>query len=53
MTSPNIYIYICYPTTKLQSIEKLLVPKTPKKVKQMLGLTGYYHKFIPVYADLV
>ena len=29
------------------------VPKTNKEVKEMLGLTGYYWKFIPAYGDLV
>ena len=24
----------------------------PKEVRPMLGLSGYYHMFIPVYADL-
>ena len=27
-------------------------PKTPKEVKQFLGLIGYYQKFIPRFSDL-
>ena len=27
-------------------------PKTPKEVKQFLGLAGYYRKFIPRFADI-
>ena len=27
-------------------------PRTPKEVKQFLGLVGYYHKFIPRFADI-
>ena len=30
---------------KLDSIQKMLLPKTPKEVKQFLGLIGYYRKF--------
>ena len=26
-------------------------PKTPKEVKQFLGLIGYYQKFIPRFSD--
>ena len=37
---------------KLESIQKILPPKTPKEVKQFLGLTGYYHKFVPRFSDL-
>ena len=27
-------------------------PKTPKEVKQFLGLVGYYRKFVPRFADI-
>ena len=37
---------------KLDSIQKMLPPKNPKKVKQFLGLIGYYRKFIPRFSDL-
>ena len=32
---------------KLDSIQKMLPPKTPKEIKQFLGLIGYYRKFVP------
>ena len=34
---------------KLQSITKMPAPRSPKGVKQFLGLVGYYRKFIPRY----
>ena len=37
---------------KLESIQKILPPKTPKEVKQFLGLIGYYGKFVPRFSDL-
>ena len=37
---------------KLESIQKMLPPKTPKEVKQFLDLIGYYHKFIPRFSDI-
>ena len=37
---------------KLESIQKMLPPKTPKEVKQFLGLIGYYCKFVPRFSDL-
>ena len=37
---------------KLESIQKMLPPRTPKEVKQFLGLTGYYRKFVPRFSDL-
>ena len=37
---------------KLDSIQKMLPPKTPKEVKQFCGLIGYYRKFVPRFLDL-
>ena len=37
---------------KLSAIQQMPHPYTPKKVKQFLGLVGYYRKFIPCYADI-
>ena len=37
---------------KLESIQKMLPPKTPKEVKQFLGLIGYYRKFVSRFSDL-
>ena len=37
---------------KLSSIQKMLPPKTPKEIKQFLGLIGYYRKFVPRFLDL-
>ena len=41
----------CYQKS-LDSIQKMLPPKTPKEVKQFLGLIGYYRKFVPRFSDL-
>ena len=37
---------------KLNSIQKMLPPKTPKDIKQFLGLIGYNRKFVPRFSDL-
>ena len=37
---------------KLEAIHKMPHPKTPKEVKQFLGLIGYYRKFILRFSDL-
>ena len=40
------------PPEKLESIRNIPRPKTPKEVKQFLGLIGYYRKFIPRFSDI-
>ena len=37
---------------KLGSIKNMPAPRSPKEVKQFLGLAGYYHKFVPRFSDL-
>ena len=37
---------------KLSSIKKMLPPKSPKEIKQFLGIIGYYKKFVPRFSDL-
>ena len=37
---------------KLQSIQNMPKPKTPKEVKQFLGLIGYYRKFVPRFSNI-
>ena len=37
---------------KLASIKRMFPPKTPKEVKQFLGLIGYYRKFVPRFSDI-
>ena len=37
---------------KLDSIKNMPAPRTPKEVKQFLGLIGHYQKFIPKFSDM-
>ena len=37
---------------KLEAVENMPPPKTPKEVRQFLGLVGYYRKFVPKFADI-
>ena len=37
---------------KLDCLRHMPVPKDVKEIKQFLGLTGYYRKFVPRFADI-
>ena len=37
---------------KLDCIKHMPAPKNAKEIKQFLGLTGYYRKFVPRFADI-
>ena len=37
---------------KLDSIKHMPVPNSAKEITQFLGLTGYYRKFVPRFADI-
>ena len=37
---------------KLDTIKNMPAPKDTKEIKQFLGLTGYYRKFFPRFADI-
>ena len=36
----------------MEAVENMPPPKTPKEVRQFLGLVGYYRKFVPKFADI-
>jgi len=36
---------------KTAAVATCLSPKTKKEVRQFLGLTGYYRRFVPNYSD--
>ena len=38
---------------KLTAIAEMPIPRNLQEIRQVLGLTGYYRKFIPNYADIV
>ena len=38
--------------TKLDCIQHMPAPRNMKEIKQFLGLTGYYRKFVPRFADI-
>ena len=38
-------------TLKVQAVKDYPLPKTKKQVRAFLGLTGYYRRFLPNYAD--
>ena len=37
---------------KLDCIQHMPAPKNAKEIKQFLGLTGYYRKFVPRFVDI-
>lgn len=37
---------------KITAIQNYPIPKTPKEIKQFLGLLGYYRKFIPDFSRI-
>ena len=37
---------------KLDTICNMPRPKSPKEIKQFLGVCGYYRKFIPRFSDI-
>ena len=40
------------PMPDKSAIKKMPAPRSPKEIKQFLGLIGYYRKFIPRFSDV-
>ena len=36
---------------KVQAVKEFLLPQTKRQIRQFLGLTGYYRRFVPRYAE--
>lgn len=43
---------VCPEPSKIESVKSFPIPQTKKQVRAFLGLTGYYRKFIPNYAEI-
>ena len=43
---------ICPEQSKVEAVKAFPVLETKKQVRSFLGLTGYYRKFIPNYAQI-
>lgn len=43
---------VCPEKTKVQAVKDFSTPVTKRHVRAFLGLTGYYRKFIPDYANI-
>ena len=39
-------------TTKVSAVKHFPIPRTKKQLRAFLGLTGYYQRFIPNYANI-
>ena len=42
---------VCPADLKVQAVKDFAMPRTKKGVRQFLGLTGYYRRFIPKFAE--
>ena len=38
---------------KIDAVKSILPPSDLKQLRSFLGLTGYYHRFVPQYATVV
>ena len=48
----SMYIWHQTTTSKTAAIKLMDPPKNAKQVKAFLGLVGYYHKFIKIFAQI-